>query len=302
MSDADAGRPALVRRSGGRRSVPDLAALPVVDVEAWVKAQPRTSRARVARLLLADTRQGVRRLGERLQRELRNERQERHRFTGLLAYEQPLWDAGLTLVAGLDEAGRGPLAGPVCAAAVVLPPGAFIAGVDDSKKLTPEKRESLYGQIRTVALAVGVGLVDHRRIDEINILQATYEAMQLALANLQSPAGFRLAPQHLLLDAVRLPKVVLPQTPIIHGDALSASIAAASIIAKVTRDRLMVEMDRQYPGYGFAEHKGYSCRTHWDALRRLGPSPIHRLTFAGVAHPWEGGEEAGGGGGAADAG
>ncbi|MGE5590953.1 MAG: ribonuclease HII, partial [Bacillota bacterium] len=149
----------------------------------------------------------------------------------------------------------------------------------------------LYVQIRAQALAVGVGLVDHRRIDEINILQATYEAMRLALRRLASPAGALLTPQHLLLDAVRLPGESLPQTPIIHGDALSASIAAASIIAKVTRDRLMVEMDGLYPGYGFAEHKGYSCRAHWDALRRLGPSPIHRLTFAGVAHPDVGGAD-----------
>lgn len=275
--------------AGGGRSGPDFTAASVAEVEAWLGVQPRSARARLAKALLGDSRLGVRRLGERLQRQLREEREEHRRFTGLLAYETPLWAAGLTLVAGLDEAGRGPLAGPVAAAAVVLRPGAFIPGVDDSKKLTPEKRELLYGQIKAAAVAVGVGLVDHRRIDEINILQATYEAMRLALANLQSPAGVRLVPQHLLLDAVRLPRVALPQTPIIHGDALSASIAAASIIAKVTRDRLLVDMDRQYPGYGFAEHKGYSCRTHWDALRRLGPSPIHRLTFAGVANPNRGG-------------
>jgi len=237
---------------------------------------------------MSDGRVGVRRLGERLRRELKAERLERRRCDGLLAYEKPLWEAGVHLIAGLDEAGRGPLAGPVCAAAVVLRPGTRLPRLDDSKKLTPEVRESLYGQIRAQALAVGVGLVDHRRIDEINILQATYEAMRLALRSLSSPTGAILTPQHLLLDAVRLPGVDLPQTPIIHGDALSASIAAASVMAKVTRDRLMAEMDRLYPGYGFAEHKGYSCRTHWEALRRLGPSPIHRLTFGGVVNPGEG--------------
>lgn len=261
----------------------------MAEVQAWVAQQPRSRWPRLVTVLAADGRAGVQRLGERLRCELRAERAERRRFDRLLAYERPLWEAGVHLVAGLDEAGRGPLAGPVCAAAVVLRPGTYLPHLDDSKRLTPEVRESLYVQIRAQALAVGVGLVDHRRIDEINILQATYEAMRQALHGLASPAGALLTPQHLLLDAVRLPGVSLPQTPIVHGDALSASIAAASVIAKVTRDRLMVEMDRLYPGYGFAEHKGYSCRAHWDALRRLGPSPIHRLTFAGVATPDEGG-------------
>lgn len=283
----------MTARAPGR-DVPDLSGLSVAGVEGWLARQPRSRRPRLAKALLADPRAGVRRLGERLQREIRADRKERRRFAGLLAYEAPLWEAGLHLVAGLDEAGRGPLAGPVCAAAVVLVPGTYLPGVDDSKKLTPEKREALYVQIKAQALAVGVGLMDHWRIDQINILQATYEAMRQALADLKSPTGVRLVPEHLLLDAVRLPGVALPQTPIVHGDALSASIAAASIIAKVTRDRLMVALDAEYPGYGFAEHKGYGCRTHWDALRRLGPSPVHRLTFAGVSHPEGGRDEEGG--------
>ena len=177
------------------------------------------------------------------------------------------------VICGIDEAGRGPLAGPVVAAAVILPAGCVIRGVNDSKKLSTAKREALYGEIMDTALSVGVGMAGPAVIDEINILQATYQAMRQAVSALS------LRPDVLLNDAVRIPELDIYQVPIIKGDAKSISIAAASIIAKVTRDRLMVEYDRIMPEYGFASHKGYGSAEHIQALKRLGPSPIHRKSF-----------------------
>ena len=194
------------------------------------------------------------------------------------AYEERLYREGnscgkIEYIAGVDEVGRGPLAGPVVAAAVILPPDFAVLGVNDSKKLSPAKREALYDEIMDKAEAVGVGMASPARIDEINILQATYEAMREAVAALN------VAPDLLLNDAVTIPGISIPQVPIIKGDAKSVSIAAASIIAKVTRDRLMVQYDKILPGYGFAQHKGYGSREHIEAIRRLGPTPIHRQTF-----------------------
>lgn len=197
----------------------------------------------------------------------------RRRAYALGRYERALRASGIVRVAGLDEAGRGPLAGPVVAAAVVLPAGRSPLGVDDSKKLTPAERERAYRRIVACALDVGVGVVDHLRIDEINIYHATLEAMTAAVASLAQP------PEHLLIDALRLKAVPLPQTPIVGGDALSVSIAAASIVAKVTRDRLMLELDALYPQWGFAAHKGYYTPQHRRALQEFGPSPIHRRSF-----------------------
>ncbi len=179
-------------------------------------------------------------------------------------------------VAGLDEAGRGPLAGPVVAAAVVLGPGTRIAGVDDSKRLTPEERESLYVVIRSRAVAIGVGLVDAETIDRVNILQATRRAMGLALGSLG------LEPELVLTDFVALDGLRCPQRNLVNGDQRSATVAAASIIAKVTRDRMMAEADREYPQYGFGRHKGYATLEHLAALIMHGPCPLHRRTFNGV--------------------
>lgn len=179
-------------------------------------------------------------------------------------------------VAGLDEAGRGPLAGPVVAAAVVLGPGTRIAGVDDSKRLTPEERESLYAVIRARAVAIGVGMVDAETIDRVNILQATRRAMGLALA------GLGLEPELVLTDFVALDGLRCPQRNLVNGDRRSATVAAASIIAKVTRDRMMAEADREYPQYGFGRHKGYPTLEHLAALITHGPCPLHRRTFSGV--------------------
>ena len=179
-------------------------------------------------------------------------------------------------VAGLDEAGRGPLAGPVVAAAVVLGPGTRITGVDDSKRLTPEERESLYPVIHARAVAVGVGVVDAETIDRVNILQATRRAMGLALGSLG------LEPELVLTDFVALDGLRCPQRNLVNGDQRSATVAAASIIAKVTRDRMMAEADREFPQYGFGRHKGYATLEHLAALIMHGPCPLHRRTFNGV--------------------
>ena len=176
-------------------------------------------------------------------------------------------------ICGIDEAGRGPLAGPVVAGAVVLPKDCRILYVNDSKKLSEKKREMLYDVILNEAVSVGVGIVSPERIDEINILNATYEAMREAINNLT------VKPDILLNDAVTIPGVDIEQVPIIKGDAKSLSIASASIIAKVTRDRLMYHYDELYPEYGFAKHKGYGTKLHTDVLKEIGPCPIHRKTF-----------------------
>ena len=196
---------------------------------------------------------------------------ERQRLYALSAYEREY--AALGPLAGIDEAGRGPLAGPVVAAAVILDPQIEILYINDSKKLAESRREALYAEIREKALAVGVGMVSPARIDEINILQATYEAMRQAVAQLDIKPGC------LLVDAVTIPGLDVQQVPIIKGDAKSISIGAASIIAKVTRDRIMQEAEAAFPGYGFARHKGYGTAAHIAALKELGPCPLHRRSF-----------------------
>lgn len=178
-----------------------------------------------------------------------------------------------TYICGIDEVGRGPLAGPVVAGAVILPKDKDIYYLNDSKQLSEKKREELYDVIMQEAVAVGLGEVSPERIDEINILQATYEAMRQAISKLEPQ------PDLLLNDAVKIPLVEIPQVPIIKGDAKSVSIAAASIVAKVTRDRMMVEYDRLYPEYGFSSNKGYGAAAHIEALKKYGPTPIHRRSF-----------------------
>jgi len=220
--------------------------------------------------LRKDRRTTVRALAEQGTRPMRKPERD------LLVHERAFWERGLTRIAGVDEAGRGPLAGPVCAAAVILPPGCELPGVRDSKCLTAGERERLVPEIRRVATAVGVALVDVDLIDRLNIFQATHKAMRMALADLKTE------PEHVLVDGRFTPGSPFPETALVEGDALSLSIAAASVIAKVTRDRLMIEMDARYPGYGFARHKGYGTPQHREALRRLGPCPIHRRSFTGV--------------------
>jgi len=193
-----------------------------------------------------------------------------------MRHERELHLAGFRRVAGIDEVGRGCLAGPVVAAAVVLPERHRIRGIRDSKVLARSRREALYAQILDRAESVGVGVVEVEVIDRINILQATKLAMRQALGRLPE------SPDHLLIDALRLRDIELPQRPIIDGDAISASIAAASIVAKVTRDRICDEMDRRYPAYGFARNKGYGTRRHVDALLAEGPCEWHRRSFAPI--------------------
>jgi ribonuclease HII len=195
-----------------------------------------------------------------------------------LSIELPLWDAGIKCIAGVDEAGRGALAGPVSAAALILPPESSLtislSGLRDSKELTPLARAYWARLLQEVAVSWGVGFASHLEIDEVGIVPATRLAVQRALENLTVP------PQHLLLDYLFLPDSPIPQTALIKGDARSLSIAAASILAKTTRDVFLGELDRQYPGYGLAAHKGYCTKAHLTALQRLGPSPIHRRSFA----------------------
>jgi len=228
------------------------------------------------RLMAVDPRAGVRRLVAVLERSEQASRDEAARVERLTAYERPLWAAGLLRVGGCDEAGVSPLAGPLVAAAVVLHREDIPAGLDDSKKLTPARREALAEQIRARALAWGVGQAAPEEVDALNPYQAGLLAMRRAVE------AMGVTPDHLLVDARRVPGVSMPQTRIIKGDALSVSIGAASIIAKTNRDQLMRELDARYPGYGLAEHKGYPVAAHVEALRRLGASPIHRRSFAPV--------------------
>ena len=188
-------------------------------------------------------------------------------------FEEELFAQGYQMVCGVDEAGRGPLAGPVCAAAVILPPHLEIPGLDDSKKLSDKRRRELFPVIKEQAIAYGIGLASHEEIDEINILQATFLAMERAIAQLQ------IKPEYALIDGNRTKDFGLPVKTVVKGDSLSANIAAASVLAKVTRDMLMEEAAVEYPGYGFEIHKGYGTRAHYDALREKGPSSIHRMTF-----------------------
>ncbi|MDD2973447.1 MAG: ribonuclease HII [Lachnospiraceae bacterium] len=218
-----------------------------------------------------DTRSGVITLVEKARKQLLALERERQRTEVMKTYEKEYESFGY--ICGIDEVGRGPLAGPVVAGAVILPKDCDILYLNDSKQLTAKKRDELYDVIMEKAVATGLGLVGPERIDEINILQATYEAMQEAIHNL------KVTPDILLNDAVTIPKVTIRQVPIIKGDAKSVSIAAASIIAKVTRDRMMEQYDEIMPEYGFASNKGYGAATHIEALKKYGPSVIHRRTF-----------------------
>ena len=187
--------------------------------------------------------------------------------------ENSLYSEGYKMICGVDEAGRGPLAGPVCAAAVILPKGLELPGLNDSKKLTDKKRRELFPIIKEQAIAYGIGLASHEEIDEINILQATYLAMERAIAQLEGKADFA------LIDGNRSKDFGLPLRTVVKGDSLSASIAAASVLAKVTRDDIMMEMAEKYPEYSFDVHKGYGTKAHYEALRAHGHSPIHRMSF-----------------------
>lgn len=206
----------------------------------------------------------------------KRQRRQAARLGILLRVERSLWRTGITKIAGVDEVGVGPLAGPVLAAAVILPEGVMLRGVDDSKKVTTALREELAEKIHAAALGVGIGIVEAEEIDRLNIYRAALEAMRRAVMALP------VTPEHVLVDARRIPQLSVPQTALINGDARSYCIAAASIVAKVARDRIMCELDQRYPEYGFRDHMGYGTAQHLAAIDRHGPSPVHRRSFAPV--------------------
>ena len=222
-----------------------------------------------------DSRSGVIQAIAKRKRELQKQVDEDLRLEKMLAYEKELYTQGIQLIAGVDEVGRGPLAGPVVAAAVILPEDCKISGLNDSKKIPKSKHKEIYEAVLQNAIAIGIGIKDNQVIDQVNIYEATKLAMMEAIGQLEPQ------PQHLLIDAMKL-DLPIPQTSIIKGDANSLSIAAASIVAKVTRDQMMEEFDREYPGYDFAQNAGYGTAKHLAGLDKLGVTPIHRRSFEPV--------------------
>ena len=225
--------------------------------------------------LILDGRAGVKAAISKRKRELQKQVDEDLRLEKMLAYEKELYTQGIQLIAGVDEVGRGPLAGPVVAAAVILPENCKIPGLNDSKKIPKSKHKEIYEAVLQNAIAIGIGIKDNQVIDQVNIYEATKLAMMEAIGQLEPQ------PQHLLIDAMKL-DLPIPQTSIIKGDANSLSIAAASIVAKVTRDQMMEEFDREYPGYDFAQNAGYGTAKHLAGLEQLGVTPIHRRSFEPV--------------------
>ena len=225
--------------------------------------------------LILDGRAGVQAAISKRKRELQKQVDEDLRLEKMLAYEKELYAQGIDLIAGVDEVGRGPLAGPVVAAAVILPKACKIPGLNDSKKIPKSKHKEIYEAVLQNAIAIGIGIKDNQVIDQVNIYEATKLAMMEAIGQLEPQ------PQHLLIDAMRL-DLPIPQTSIIKGDANSLSIAAASIVAKVTRDQMMEEFDKEYPGYDFAQNAGYGTANHLAGLDQLGVTPIHRRSFEPV--------------------
>lgn len=262
----------------------DFSTLTVGEIREWLTE--REPNKRQIKTLQTDTRAGVQKLIAGYLRERERVAQEQAKHERMWAYERQARTQGYTLIAGVDEAGRGPLAGPVVAGAVILPEQIDLPGLNDSKQVKEETRNDLYDRIREQAVAYGVGVVDVAYIDEHNILQATFEACRRALR--QIAEQFALSPDYLVTDFLKIPGVTQPYEAIVKGDANSYSIAAASILAKVTRDRLMEEYALLYPEYGFERHKGYSSSEHMQALHEHGPCPIHRTSFAPVAELLQG--------------
>lgn len=243
------------------------------EIEEQYAAASTPVSPQILRRLQRDPRTGAQRLYRLLSKKARDLTQERRRLESMLHFERVLWKAGIAHIAGVDEVGIGPLAGPVVAAAVVFAPGTEIEGIDDSKALDPDVRDALDAEIRARATGIGLGVVEVDDVDRLNVYHAGLHAMKLAVEALPTP------PQHVLVDSRTIPGLPQPQNSFDKGDGLNFSIAAASIVAKVHRDRLMTELDGVYPGYGFASHKGYSTPEHQASIRRLGPCPIHRRSF-----------------------
>lgn len=243
----------------------------IKEIDSRLKMAEDAEREQLMKVYAPDDRAGVQKLLEKYRKQKEKLLAEKERLAKMRQYEEKYADHAF--ICGIDEVGRGPLAGPVVAGAVILPKECEILYINDSKKLSAAKRDELYDEIMDKAVAVGLGMASPARIDEINILQATYEAMRMAISNLS------VQPDLLLNDAVTIPEIEIMQIPIIKGDAKSVSIAAASILAKVTRDRLMVEYEKVFPGYDFASNKGYGTKAHIEGLKKFGPTPIHRMSF-----------------------
>ena len=243
----------------------------IKEIGSRLKMAEDAEREQLMKVYASDDRAGVQKLLEKYRKQKEKLLAEKERLAKMRQYEEKYAD--YAFICGIDEVGRGPLAGPVVAGAVILPKECEILYINDSKKLSAAKRDELYDEIMDKAVAVGLGMASPARIDEINILQATYEAMRMAISNLS------VQPDLLLNDAVTIPEIEIMQIPIIKGDAKSVSIAAASILAKVTRDRLMVEYEKVFPGYDFASNKGYGTKAHIEGLKKFGPTPIHRMSF-----------------------
>jgi ribonuclease HII len=254
----------------------DIARMSVTELRERFVERARPLPADCDEALRSDPRAGARAVYDAVQRRRRGNRAEGQRLRHLLRYECALWERGVTRIAGVDEAGMAPLAGPVVAAAVILPRDFRPRGIDDSKQVDAADRERLCAEIKAAAVCWAVGITTHEEIDAINIYRAGLLAMRRAVE------GLAARPEHVLLDARRLPEVDIPQDGIVHGDALSLTIAAASIVAKTTRDAMMCEYDRAYPGWGFARHKGYPTAEHFAALEALGVCPLHRRSFAPI--------------------
>lgn len=251
----------------------DLQKLAISEIRARLLKDDGPVSPQLLNALKRDARRGVRDLYTLAKRRADRAREERARLDAMLNFERVLWKSGVKYIAGVDEVGVGPLAGPVVAAAVVFAPDTSIDGVDDSKRLDPERRRELADRIRGSALGIGIGAATVEEIDRLNVYQAGLLAMRRAVEALPLP------PQHVLVDARTIPGVAAPQNPFTKGDGINFSIAAASIVAKTHRDRLMEECDPQYPEYGFARHKGYSTPEHQAAIRRYGPCPLHRVSY-----------------------
>ena len=243
------------------------------EIKAELENADKDKRETLIGFYKSDTRKGVIKLIEKYEKQKLALVKELKRLEDMHEFENKYSD--YNYIAGIDEAGRGPLAGPVVAACVILPKDCEILYLNDSKQVSAKKRDELFDEIKEKAVAYGIGVASPGRVDEINILQATYEAMRAAITQMSEIQ----IPDMLLVDAVHIPEINIKQVGIVKGDAKSVSIAAASILAKVTRDRFMLEMDKVYPEYGFASHKGYGSKVHIEAIKKYGPSPIHRETF-----------------------
>lgn len=254
----------------------DWAKMPITKIKEFLSECNGELPQEVEEALAQDTRKGVVDLMKQVQSKREHRMKQERMWQEMTTYERALRSEGKTIILGIDEVGRGPLAGPVVACAVALPADFYLPGLNDSKKVPLATREAYYEVIMRDALYVGIGIVDSKRIDEINILEATREAMVQAVGNTAC------TPDACLIDAVHIPNLPYQQVPIIGGDGKSVSIAAASIVAKVTRDKLMEEYAKEYPGYGFNKNAGYGTAEHLAAIRTMGPTPIHRMTFGGV--------------------